>query len=73
MNEIYINAKNFKNDDISIMFVKDLISVEELVDKIYELKDILKETQEQLEKTQENLKYSEMELTSAKLGFTPYD
>lgn len=73
MNEIYINAKNFKNDDISIMFGKDLISVEELVNKIYELKDILKETQEQLEKTQENLKYSEMELTSAKLGFTPYN
>ena len=71
MKEVYINAKNFKNDDISLIFGKDLISVDELVDKIYELKDELEKMQEQLEIANQELYYTEQELTSAKLGFKP--
>jgi len=55
MNEVYINCKYFKNDDFSIMFGKDLISVEDLVDKIYELSEELEEKQEEIEKLKDEL------------------
>ena len=70
---VYINAKEFRNDDITLMFGKDLITVEELVDKIYELNDMLEEKNEELESLKQDLKETEQELNSAKLGFTPYD
>ncbi len=49
MKEVYINCKYFKNNDFFEMFKKDLISVEELVDKIYELNDIINEKNEIIE------------------------
>lgn len=68
MQEVFINAKNFRNDTISLMFGKDLISVEELVDKIYELDDILDETRDELATVKEELRMTERELSSLKLG-----
>lgn len=73
MNEVYINLKNFNNYELSEMFKKDLVSVEELVDKIYELKDLLDLTNDELEEAQEELKSTKRELNSAKLGFKPSD
>jgi hypothetical protein len=71
MDEVYINAKNFRSAELSEMFGKDLISIDELVEKIYELKDMLDELKLQSEELKEDLKYTNMELTSAKLGFSP--
>jgi len=68
MEQVYINAKNFKNDEISLMFGKDLVSIDELVDKIYELQDTLEETQQQLENANEELYYTQQELSAVKLG-----
>ena len=68
MQEVFINAKNFRNYTISLMFGKDLISVEELVDKIYELNDELEETKERLDEVREELRMTEKELSSLKLG-----
>lgn len=69
----YINAKEFRNDDLSMLFGKDLISVEELVDKIYELLDEGEEIKNELGDTKNELYLTQQELKSAKLGFTPYD
>ena len=73
MNEVYINAKEFMNDEISTMFGKDLISVEELIDKIYELSDALELANDRTEELEDENKNLKRELTSAKLGLTPND
>lgn len=72
---IYINAKEFRNDDISIMFGKDLITIEELVDKIYELSNILederKEKEEKIEELEDEVDMLNQELLAIKNGFRP--
>lgn len=72
---IYINAKEFRNDDISIMFGKDLITVEELVNKIYELSDILederKEKEEKIEELEDDLICVKDELMMRSKGYIP--
>lgn len=73
MNEVYINAKNFKNYEISLLFGKDLISVDELIDKIYELSDALELARDRIEELEDENKGLERELTNAKSGFKPSD
>lgn len=73
MNEVYINAKKFMNNEISLLFGKDLISVEELIDKIYELQDRLDLAQDRIEELENENTGLDRELTSAKLGFKPSD
>ena len=68
MQEVYINAKKFRNNTFFELFRKDLISVDELVDKIYELNDELEETKERLDEVREELRMTEKELSSLKIG-----
>ena len=71
MQEVYINAKKFRNNIFFELFGKDLISVDELVDKIYELNDDLEETRERLDEVKEELRMTERELSSLKNGYRP--
>ena len=71
MNEVYINAKKFRNDTFFELFGKDLISVGELVDKIYDLNDELEEAKERLDEVREELRMTERELSSFKNGYRP--
>lgn len=66
MDEVYINAKNFRNSDFSYMFHKDLISVDELVDKIYELKDINEELEDEAEHLRDELADAKAEIRDLK-------
>lgn len=74
---VYINCKNFESDfaskEFSKLFNKDLVSVDELVDKILELTDELEETQDNLKELQEEFDLLERENASMRCGCTPYD
>lgn len=71
MNEVYINARDFRNDDFYQMFHADLIPIQDLVDKIYELNDILEETLDKVESLNEELEDLQRENSLLKQGFRP--
>lgn len=66
MNEVYINCKYFRNDEFYEMFKKDLISVEELVDKIYELNEIIEEKNDEIESLRDELRDKKDEISDLK-------
>lgn len=68
---VYINAKEFKNDDMSLLFGKDLITVEELVDKLYEIVDMFEERNESIEELEEEVRMLRQELSAVKNGYRP--
>jgi len=66
MNEVYINCKYFKNDTLYQIFKKDLISIEELVDKIYELDEIIEEKDEEIENLKDEIRDKQDEINDLK-------
>ena len=54
MNEVYINLKDFNSGVLNDIFKnQDLVSIEELIDKLEEYVDVIEEQKEEIEDLKE--------------------